>query len=270
MVYNSTGLVVHDADAHIMETPNWLRDHADPSIRDRIEPLRYPGGNELQQSSDLHRTAPTTSTGPSHGWPSATVRATTPRSRRTRSCCARTSLPPDRSSPRIAAAPSICSASPASSCSTRSTTPGCATGSTPDDLELAIGAARAHNRGMIEFCAADPRLLSTLYVPLADLDQAPALAREAIEMGAAALLMASACPPGHSPSHIGLDPVWAIAEEARRADRVPRRRHRRVARPELLPQRAACPARFPRWRGELPVGRLHGDPRTSRHRRWRR
>src|SRR5262249_28152731 len=53
MVYNATGLAVHDADAHIMETPNWLRDHADPGIRDRITPLRYPGGNELRQSEEL-------------------------------------------------------------------------------------------------------------------------------------------------------------------------------------------------------------------------
>ena len=52
MGYNSTGLVVHDADAHIMEPPNWLRDHADPQIRDRIQPLTYPGGNELRQTGD--------------------------------------------------------------------------------------------------------------------------------------------------------------------------------------------------------------------------
>ena len=52
MAYNSTGLVVHDADAHIMEPPNWLRDHADAGLRDRIEPLRYPSGNELRQTGD--------------------------------------------------------------------------------------------------------------------------------------------------------------------------------------------------------------------------
>ena len=54
MAYNSTGLVVHDADAHIMEPPTWLRDHADPGVRDRLPTLRYPGGNELRQSQELH------------------------------------------------------------------------------------------------------------------------------------------------------------------------------------------------------------------------
>ena len=32
--------------------------------------------------------------------------------------------------------------------------------------------------------------------------------------GAAALLVASRCPKGYSPSHIDFDPVWAQAEEA--------------------------------------------------------
>jgi predicted TIM-barrel fold metal-dependent hydrolase len=84
-----------------------------------------------------------------------------------------------------------------------------------DDIELAYGAAAAHNRAMLEFCSVDDRLLPTCYVPLADMALAATAARDAIDAGAAALLVPSACPRRHSPSHIGLDPVWAAAEEAR-------------------------------------------------------
>jgi len=52
------------------------------------------------------------------------------------------------------------------------------------------------------------------YVPLADFERAAAMAKEGLEMGCTALLIASACPKGHSPSHIALDPVWAQAQEA--------------------------------------------------------
>src|SRR3954454_3965545 len=48
----SAGRVVHDADAHIMEPPTWLRDHADPGVRERIEPLALTRGNELRQTGD--------------------------------------------------------------------------------------------------------------------------------------------------------------------------------------------------------------------------
>ncbi len=82
------------------------------------------------------------------------------------------------------------------------------------NLDLAYGAARAHNRGMIEFCSVDERLLPTCYVPLADFDSAAAMTAEAIKSGAAALLVASGCPAGHSHSHVALDPVWAQAQEA--------------------------------------------------------
>ena len=44
----ASGRVFHDADAHLMETPTWLRDHADPSVRDRIPTLDLSGGNELR------------------------------------------------------------------------------------------------------------------------------------------------------------------------------------------------------------------------------
>jgi predicted TIM-barrel fold metal-dependent hydrolase len=41
------------------------------------------------------------------------------------------------------------------------------------------------------------------------------MAAEAIDLGCKALMIPSACPPGHSPSHVDLFPVWAIAQDAR-------------------------------------------------------
>jgi len=79
---------------------------------------------------------------------------------------------------------------------------------------LALAAAQAHNRMMVDFCSADQRLLATGYVPLIDLERAPEIAREAIEMGCKGLMIPSSCPAGHSPSHIEFDPIWAMAQEA--------------------------------------------------------
>jgi len=83
-----------------------------------------------------------------------------------------------------------------------------------DDMELCYGAANAHNRMMTDFCGIDKRLLATAYIPLEDFDRAEKTAKAAIDMGAKALMVPSWCPQNHSPSHTGLFPVWAMAEEA--------------------------------------------------------
>ncbi len=82
------------------------------------------------------------------------------------------------------------------------------------NTELALAAARAHNRMNADFCAVDRRLLATAYVPLVDFAAAADVAREAIDLGCKALMIPSRCPPQHSPSHIGFEPLWALAEEA--------------------------------------------------------
>ena len=81
------------------------------------------------------------------------------------------------------------------------------------DMELCYAAAQAHNRMMTAFCSVDRRLLATAYVPLEDFARARACTEEAIALGAKALLVPSRCPQHHSPSHTGLDPVWALAQE---------------------------------------------------------
>jgi predicted TIM-barrel fold metal-dependent hydrolase len=85
---------------------------------------------------------------------------------------------------------------------------------TSDDLDLIYGFADTHNRAMRDFCSVDPRLLPTAYVPLADFERAHATARQAVQDGFAGLLVPSACPRTHSPSHVELFPVWRTAEEA--------------------------------------------------------
>lgn len=83
-----------------------------------------------------------------------------------------------------------------------------------DDLDLAYAAARAHNRMMLDFCSVDRRLLPTAYVPIADPARALETAREAIALGLKGIMIPSRCPRGFSPSHVDLDPLWALVQDA--------------------------------------------------------
>ena len=69
-------------------------------------------------------------------------------------------------------------------------------------LEAAEAGAEAHNRYMVDFCASDRRLLPTGYVPLADFALAKKMTERAIKLGCKALMIASRCPPGHSPRRL--------------------------------------------------------------------
>jgi uncharacterized protein len=209
----SEGRVVHDADAHLMEPPTWLIDHADPAVRERLEPLRYAGGNELRQTGDpddqlRDLEAAFARLAAKHG--SDSYRATEEEEIMLRKNFAATGSFIAEDRPRALDLLGFSSQLVFNTFHNRRLRDWEHSG----DVELMVGTARAHNRGIVEFCSVDDRLLPSCYVPLADLDLAPQLAAEAIGMGAAALLVASGCPPGHSPSHVGLDPVWAQAQEA--------------------------------------------------------
>ncbi len=207
------GRVVHDADAHIMETPTWLRDHADARFRDRLPVLSYPGGNELRQTGDPEEQqkdllASFERLRERHS--SDEYRATEVDEIMTRKNFAATGgfIADDR--PRALDLLGFESQLIFNTFHNGRLHQLEHSG----DLDLAYAAASAHNRGMVEFCSVDDRLLPTCYIPLADPVRAAHMADESIRGGAAALLVASGCPPTFSPSHRDLFPVWARAQEA--------------------------------------------------------
>ncbi|HEY4378646.1 MAG TPA: amidohydrolase family protein, partial [Acidimicrobiales bacterium] len=200
-------------DAHLMETPTWLRDHADPGLRDRIQPLAYTSGNELRQTGDpaeqlADLDAAFDRLAAKHRSPEYRSNEEAEIINRKNFAATGSFLAEDR--PRALDLLGFSSQLVFNTFHNSRLHDWEHSG----DLDLAYGTARAHNRGMVEFCSVDPRLLATCYVPLADFERAAAMADEAIAMGAAALLVASGCPAGHSPSHRDLDPVWARAQEA--------------------------------------------------------
>jgi predicted TIM-barrel fold metal-dependent hydrolase len=203
--------LVHDADAHIMETPNWLSDYADPGIRQRIKSpgyvneLRQTGDNESQLEDIDAAFARITER---HG--SDEYRADEAAEIMNRKNFAATGAFIAEDRPRTLDLIGVASQLVFNTFYNRRLHDW----EHESDLDFSYGVARAHNRGMVEFCSVDSRLLPTCYVPLADFERTQAMAKEALEMGAAALLIPSGCPKGHSPSHIGLDPLWAIAQEA--------------------------------------------------------
>ncbi|WP_119419891.1 amidohydrolase family protein [Desertibaculum subflavum] len=195
------GRLVHDADAHIMETEDFLSALADPAIRDRLPRLHMEGlvGSETGKLASAVK---------KHGDPAFRAQDAAEIMLRKNWDATGSFLAQDRPKALdlIGVASQLIFNTFVSDHLQRL--------ERGDDLALVEGAARAHNRAMLEFCGVDARLFPSLYVPLADFDLAERMAREAIKAGARGLLVPSRCPRRHSPSHIALDRVWAQAEEA--------------------------------------------------------
>lgn len=83
-----------------------------------------------------------------------------------------------------------------------------------DRPDLEYGATRAHNRGMADFCSVDNRLLGVGAVPLDDVDKAMAELDFALNQGLQAIWVPHRDCGGRSPGHNDFDRFWAKLAEA--------------------------------------------------------
>lgn len=194
--------VVHDADAHTMETPDWLTPFADPKMRDEIQ-LEFdkvffgPRAEAFQDTLALHsdaqfqaRQSEEFMARKNHSALGAFIKEDRPAAVDLLGVAKQLIFPTT------------------SNVLLEKLEHG-------DNVDLLYAMAQASNRAQIDFCAIDDRLMPVCNVPLADLERAPQTAKEAIELGAAALLIPWACPKHHATSHVALDALWAQAQEAR-------------------------------------------------------
>lgn len=192
---------IHDADSHVMETPDWFFEFADPGIRDRLQPLYVstvkPGEADLIEQFRQRHSDPEFR---SHDEEEIMLRKNWK--------ATGSFIKEDRPAAldMLGFATQLVFNTFANGTLLQA--------EHGDDVDYAYGLARAHNRALVDFCSVDRRLLPVGYIPLVDFDRTKDFVREAIDLGCRALMIASACPKDHSPSHIRLDPLWAQAQEA--------------------------------------------------------
>ena len=188
---------IFDADSHLMETPDWLGEFADESLRSRLEPLGLAGAGsgaaelmaKLPGVWDSHRDQEIGADvlrGPK-GWMAPGALDTEVRS-------------------RVLDALGIHAQLVFPTFALGHFWPG-------RDVDLVYGGTEALNRAMVAFCAPDPRLKPVGFLPLEDPERAQLTLERALADGVAALWVPSDAPGDFSPTHVDLDPVWARLAE---------------------------------------------------------
>ena len=194
------GRLIHDADSHLMELPDFLTAHADPAFRDRMPPLGLLATGQFNPGDHVGK--------PGHD--AATVeRLLQLGDQITRGPKWHDALGSFSGAERSLALDQLGFARQVVFSSF------CARLTFEAPLEIRYAVARAHNRAMATFCRGDRRLIGVAIVPLDEPDLAMAEIGYAAELGLGAIWVAAAPPGGRSPGHIDHEQIWAMLAERR-------------------------------------------------------
>lgn len=186
--------VMLDADSHIMETPDWVSKHADPKIRDLLNPLALgkAGGATYQliekamaqSASRNERGVEIKDVVKGHkGWSAPGAFDASERKKALDDLgFARQLVFSTFSAGQYLA---------------------------HKDMDVRYGGLRAHNRAMTEFCNQDDRLVAVGQLSLADPARAVAEIEAGAKMGVAAFWIPGTPVDDRSPGHPDFDPIWA-------------------------------------------------------------
>ena len=206
MTYAPADRAFYDADSHIMELPDFLRDYADPAIREQIPQVSYAASLVTDEEVELivangnRHTAEHVEAqivlGDQLIAHSKEIQALGAFDRDDRSVALdmlgfRKQL--------VFATHSVA-------------TPFSPSRRVSNDVRY--GATRAHNRAMSEFCADDDRLMGVAIVPLEDPDHALIELDFALGAGLEAVWVAHHPAGERSPGHVDLAPFWTRLAES--------------------------------------------------------
>jgi predicted TIM-barrel fold metal-dependent hydrolase len=200
----AAGRRLFDADSHIMELPDFLINHADPAMRDRLPPIDYTrssmdegegwelakaGGHDRAYAAELESLGGV-----------GLIRGP----KEEKALGAFDSADRRRALDLLGFQKQL----------VFSTLSGTVVFDRRLDPEIQYGAARAHNRGMANFCGEDARMMAVASIPLQD----PAFAIRELETVMSEKVEAVWVPHGdaggRSPGHSDFDPFWARLAEA--------------------------------------------------------
>jgi predicted TIM-barrel fold metal-dependent hydrolase len=193
------GRTFFDADAHVMETPDWLAAYADPPFRSRIRPFSFGSTgiptrvHEMIARGRQRAGAPAERAGyeaellTRKSWDAYGAFHREDRSRALDLLGFQAQLVFSTFAPgQVEFA---------------------------TDADVSYATARALTRAMLDFCAADARLLPATFIPLQVPERAIAETRFALDAGIKGITISPLPPVTHSLTHPCLHPLYALAEE---------------------------------------------------------
>ena len=206
MTYAPDHRPYYDADSHIMELPNFLKDYADPAIRDEIPQVSYSASlvsdeevavimGQGGQHSTEHK-ASMIALGDKLIESSKEIQA----------------LGAFNGDDRKVAMDMLGFKKQLVFATHSVAFPFHPSSTKPPHLRY--GATRAHNRHMVDFCQADDRLLGVGIVPLDSPEHALTELKFAIDSGLKAIWVPHRAPIDMSPGHVDLEPFWALLAES--------------------------------------------------------